>query len=289
MKKGRKMQTKRLMGKRLLMVSALLLVVLSATVFGEGYRIGDEDILQLSVWGNPELNVQVPVRPDGMISFPLVGDVKASGLSPQELKDLLEKELARFVKTPTVSVVITAVNSFKVYVLGEGVTGTTSGGGGASGVITLRKNTSLTQLLAQLGSLKNADLNNSYILRDNKKLKNDFFKLIVKGDISQDIQLKTNDTLFIPDNFEKRIMVVGAVKTPVVMPYREGLTALDAILSAGGFTEFAKQNDVLVVRKSEKETKYIEARMKDVIKDGDVSKDVLLMPADLVIVKTGIF
>jgi len=285
MKKGRKMQTKRLMGKRLLMVSALLLVVLSATVFGEGYRIGDEDILQLSVWGNPELNVQVPVRPDGMISFPLVGDVKASGLRPQELKDLLEKELARFVKTPTVSVVITAVNSFKVYVLGEGVTA----GGGTSGVITLRKNTSLTQLLAQLGSLKNADLNNSYILRENKKLKNDFFKLIVKGDISQDIQLKTNDTLFIPDNFEKRIMVVGAVKTPVVMSYREGLTALDAILSAGGFTEFAKQNDVLVVRKSEKETKYIEARMKDVIKDGDVSKDVLLMPADLVIVKTGIF
>jgi len=283
------MQTERLMREWLLIVSALLSVVLFGTAFGEGYRIGDEDILQLSVWGNPELNVQVPVRPDGMISFPLVGDVKATGLSPQELKDLLEKELARFVKTPTVSVVITAVNSFKVYVLGEGVTGTTSAGGGASGVITLRKNTSLTQLLAQLGSLKNADLNSSYILRDSKRLNNDFFRLIVKGDISQDIQLKTNDTIFIPDNFDKRIMVVGAVKTPVVMPYREGVTALDAILSAGGFTEFARQNDVLVVRKSGKETKYIEARMKDVMKDGDVSKDIPLMPADLVIVKTGMF
>jgi len=274
----------------------LLMAVFSGTAFGEGYRIGDEDVLQLSVWGNPELNVQVPVRPDGKISFPLVGDVKASGLSPQELKDVLEKELARFVKTPTVSVIITAVNSFKVYVVGEGISGVTTPGGAVpaagsatSGVITLRRNTSLMQLLAQLGSLRGADLNSAYLLRDGKRLGNDFFKLIAKGDVSQDIQLKTDDTVFIPDNFEKRIMVIGAVRTPIVLPYREGLTALDAILSAGGFTEFARQNDVLVVRKSGKETKYIEARMKDVIKDGDISKDVPLMPADLVIVKTGMF
>ena len=53
----------------------------------QGYLIGDEDVLQISVWGNPELNIQVPVRPDGMISFPLVGDVKARGVSPEELKD----------------------------------------------------------------------------------------------------------------------------------------------------------------------------------------------------------
>jgi polysaccharide export outer membrane protein len=267
----------------------LLVCTLSGISAGEGYVIGDEDLLQLSVWGNPELNVQVPVRPDGMISFPLVGDVKASGLSPQELKAVLEKELSRFVKTPVVSVMITAVNSFKVYVLGDGMPGAAASGAAASGVITLKRNTSLLQLLAQLGSMRGADLKNSYILRDRKRLSNDFFKLVVKGDVSQDIQLKPNDTLFIPDNFEKRIMVIGAVKTPIVLQYREGLTALDAILNAGGFTEFARQNDVLVVRKSGKETINIEARMKDVIRDGDISKDVPLMPGDLVIIKTGMF
>jgi polysaccharide biosynthesis/export protein len=251
----------------------------------QGYLIGDEDILQISVWGNPELNVQVPVRPDGMISFPLAGDVKASGVSPLELKSKLENELSKFVKTPTVSVMVTAINSFKVYVIGEGITL----GGTNSGVITLRRNTSLMQLLAQVGSLKNADLNSAYILRDEKKLNNDFFKLIVKGDISQDIQLKPNDIIFIPDSFEKRILVVGAVKNPGIIQYREGLTIVDAILNTGGFTEFAKQNDVLIVRKEGKAMKNIEARMKDVIKDGDISKDILLKPGDFIIVKTGIF
>lgn len=251
----------------------------------QGYLIGDEDILQISVWGNPELNVQVPVRPDGMISFPLAGDVKASGVSPRELKSKLESELSRFVKTPAVSVMVTAINSFKVYVIGEGITL----GGTNSGVITLRRNTSLMQLLAQVGSLKNADLNSAHILRDGKKLNNDFFRLIVKGDISQDIQLKPNDIIFIPDNFEKRIMVVGAVRNPGIIQYREGLTIVDAILNTGGFTEFAKQNDVLIVRKEGNAMKNIEARMKDVIKDGDISKDILLKPGDFIIVKTGIF
>ena len=156
-------------------------------------------------------------------------------------------------------------------------------------LVTLKRNTSLLQLLAQLGSLKNADLNNAFILRDDKKLNNDFSKLVLKGDISQDIQLAPNDTVFIPDNFEKRITVVGEVKQPGTVPYREGLTAVDAILSAGGFTEFAKQNDVIIVRKEGNSVKNIEARVKDVIKNGDTSKDVTLKPGDLIIIKAGIF
>jgi polysaccharide export outer membrane protein len=79
------------------------------------------------------------------------------------------------------------------------------------------------------------------------------------------------------------------VKTPNIISYRDGLTALDAILYAGGFTEFANQNDVLVVRKNGGAVKNIEARLKDVMKDGDISKDVPLEPGDLIIVKTGLF
>ncbi|MEW6109830.1 MAG: polysaccharide biosynthesis/export family protein [Nitrospirota bacterium] len=264
----------------------------------EGYVIGDEDMLQISVWGNSELTVHIPVRPDGMISVPLIGDVKASGLTPHELKKILEKEFSNFVKAPTVSVIVTAVNSFKVYVfgggIGAGMTGgasatATSGSTNSSGMITLRSNTSLMQLLAQLGSLGNADLNSSYVLRDGKRLNVDFFKLMIAGDITQDIQLRPKDIIFIPDNFEKRIKVVGAVRTPGVIPFKEGMTALDAILNSGGFTEFAKQNDVVIVRKKGSEVSSIEAKLKDVIKDGDITKDVILKPGDMVIVKTGIF
>jgi polysaccharide export outer membrane protein len=255
----------------------------------EGYIIGDEDVLQISVWGSPELTVQVPVRPDGKISVPLAGDVKAAGLTPQELKTFLEKELTKYVKAPTVSVVVTAVNSFKVFVLGEGISRAASGTTGASGAITLRRNTTLLQLLAQLGSLQNVDLSNSFILRNGQKLNVDFYKLAVRGDISQDIQLRPNDEIFLPDNFEKRIMVMGAVRTPSTIPYREGMTTLDAILSAGGFTEFANPNDVLVARKEGNEVKNIEVKLNDVLKRGQIDKDLPLKPGDRVIVKTGIF
>ncbi len=251
----------------------------------QSYKIGDEDVLQISVWGNPELTVQVPVRPDGMISVPLLGDVRATGLTPNELKILLEKEYAKFIKAPTVSVIITAINSFKVFVVGEGLRIGGTSGIGASGAITLKRNTTLLQLLAQLGSLQNSDLHNAFLLRDKKKLDIDFYRLVIKGDISQDIELKPNDVIFIPDNFEKRIMVIGKVRTPGVLSYREGMTVLDAILNTGGFTEFANPNNVLVIRKEDNnDVKKIEVELKDVFKKGEVIKDIPLKPGDRIII-----
>ena len=264
-------------------------LVASPCLAGQSYVLGDEDVLQVSVWGNPELTVEVPVRPDGMISVPLIGDIKAAGMEPQKLKMKLEEEYANFVKKPTVSVIVKQINSFKVYVLGEGIGGSSAQTTSVSGIMTLKRDTTLMQLLAQLGSLQGADLQNAYLLRDGKRLANDFYKLMVKRDIAQDIPLKPNDLIIIPDNYEKRIKVVGAVKTPTIIFYREGLTALDAVLQAGGFTEFAKPNDVTIVRKEGGSTRRIEARLKDVTHDGDISKDVLLMPGDLVIAGTGIF
>jgi polysaccharide export outer membrane protein len=272
----------------LLLVTVFISILMNIhTSSGNEYIIGEEDVLQISVWGNPELNVQVPVKPGGMISVPLIGDIEAAGHTPRELKILLEKEFVRFVKTPTVSVVVTEINSFKVYVIGRGAAGESDRP--FSGVITLKRNTTLLQLIAQSGSLESVDLNESYLLRDGKRLDADLFKLIVNGDISQDIHLKPNDILFLPDNYEKHIRVVGAVITPGIFEYREGMTALDAVLNAGGFTEFAKQNEVVIVRKEGDEIRNIEARLKDLIRDGDIKKDVSLTPGDLVIVKTGIF
>jgi len=75
------------------------------------YRIGVDDSLQVSVWRNPELSVTVPVRPDGMISVPLVGDVKAGGRTPMEVSDELRKKLSVYVREPNVTVIVTGLKS----------------------------------------------------------------------------------------------------------------------------------------------------------------------------------
>lgn len=82
------------------------------------FRIGPGDVLDVNVWDNAHLSKVVPVRPDGMISLPLVGDVRASGKTAQEMRDQLVTELRRFIDAPTVTVTVSAINSYKVYVQG---------------------------------------------------------------------------------------------------------------------------------------------------------------------------
>lgn len=84
----------------------------------DAYVIGHEDVLRITVWKNPELSVDVPVRPDGKISVPLLNDVQAAGLTPEELKELLTKQLAEFVVSPDVTVIVLQVLSKRIYVMG---------------------------------------------------------------------------------------------------------------------------------------------------------------------------
>lgn len=275
----------------------VILLMIGRYAYAEGYVIGEEDMLQITVWGNHELSVHLPVRPDGMITLPLVGDVKAAGLTPQELKKNLEKTLAGYVKTPVVSVMVTAVNSFKVYIFGGGVIRTQTPGGAAanaggvgasSGQLTLKRNTTLMQLLAQLGSLDDADLYNAYLSRDGKKLSVNIVQLVTMGDLSQDVKLEPNDIIYLPGGIVTRIRVIGEVKTPGLVPFSEGMTALDAVLSAGGFTEFASRNGVMIVRKAGNEVEKIEVPLKDVM-NGKVSKNIMLKRGDIVTIKSSIF
>jgi polysaccharide biosynthesis/export protein len=85
----------------------------------EAYRIGAEDLLQVSVWKNEALTRTVPVRPDGKISLPLVNDVQAAGLTTLELRDVLTRKLAEYMPNPEVSVIVTDIRSLKVSVIGE--------------------------------------------------------------------------------------------------------------------------------------------------------------------------
>jgi polysaccharide export outer membrane protein len=84
------------------------------------YTIGVTDVLKITVWRNPDLSVeQVPVRSDGMISVPLINDVQAEGMTPEELKDVITRELSEYITEPSVTVVVVGMNSRYVSVIGE--------------------------------------------------------------------------------------------------------------------------------------------------------------------------
>src|SRR6266511_5322117 len=85
----------------------------------ESYTIGPEDVLAISVWKNDAMIRIVPVRPDGMISLPLLDDIQAAGLTPMQLRDVLAKRIVEYIPNPEVSVIVNEVRSFKVSVMGE--------------------------------------------------------------------------------------------------------------------------------------------------------------------------
>ena len=83
------------------------------------YVIGSGDLLQIRVWKNDELSVEVPVRTDGKVSVPLLNDVQAEGLTPEELRDVVSSDLEEFIVAPDVTVIVMQANSKRVYVIGE--------------------------------------------------------------------------------------------------------------------------------------------------------------------------
>jgi polysaccharide export outer membrane protein len=109
---------------------------------GPQYKIGAEDVLHISVWDNKDLTLDVVVRPDGKVSFPLIQDVQAEGLTAAELGDVIHQKLIPFIKEPQVSVIVTQVNAPKVYVLGNVA---------KPGAFLLRSDTSVLQALSLAG------------------------------------------------------------------------------------------------------------------------------------------
>lgn len=255
---------------------SILLLCTNIQAGAADYLIGAEDVLSLSVWETPDLNLEVSVRPDGKISFPLVGDLQASGLTPLQLKESLTKKLLHFIKEPIVTVIVADIRSPKVYIQGE-ITN--------PGTYILKKKTTILELLTDAGGVtEKADLQRAYLLRNNQKVELDFYKLLKKADTSHNIFLLPGDYISLPDNFAKRITVLGEVTTPQVLPFKEGLTVLDAIITAEWLTEHADLDNTTVIRKDGTKTKEIEVDMEAVIEDRQLKQNILLMPGDTVIV-----
>jgi polysaccharide export outer membrane protein len=161
------------------------------------YRIGVDDILQISVWHNPDLDVKVPVRPDGMISVPLIGEVEAGGKTPEDVSTEIAGKLKAYVRDPQVAVILTELRSHE---------------------------------------------------------------------------------------YLSRVRVTGAVRQPISVPYRQGMTVLDAVLAAGGTTEFAAADRAELYRKTGDATKAYAVRLDQILKDGDLSTNYPAQPGDVITV-----
>jgi polysaccharide biosynthesis/export protein len=157
------------------------------------YIIGADDGLQVTVWKEPSLSGTFPVRPDGMISLVLVGDVPAAGLTPMQLGINVTDRLKKFIQDPSVSVVVTAVNSQRVFMIGEI---------GRVGPLSLTPGMTPLQAISAAGGLSTfANAKHIYILRgpQGKQIKIPFnYKLALKGDSKQLIALEPGDTIVVP-------------------------------------------------------------------------------------------
>lgn len=163
----------------------------------EAYKIGVDDVVQVSVWRNPELGITAPVRPDGMITVPLVGDVQAGGRVPAEVAKDIQAKLSTYVVDPQVAVILTELRSHE---------------------------------------------------------------------------------------YLSRVRVTGAVRQPISIPYRQGMTVLDAVLAAGGVTEFAAPDRSNLYRKSGDGIGTYQVRLDGVLNRGDLSTNFKVAPGDVITV-----
>ncbi|MCG3110225.1 MAG: polysaccharide biosynthesis/export family protein [Candidatus Manganitrophus sp. SB1] len=163
-------------------------------VAGPGYLIGPEDVLHISVWRDESLTRQVVVRPDGMISFPLVGDIRAEERTVDEIKNELIRRLAPFMPNATVSVAVEKINSYKIYVLGKV---------NRPGEYLVGRPTDILQALSLAGGLTPyaAENNIRLVRREKGGQKSAIFRYgeVVKGEnLEQNIVLKRGDVVIVP-------------------------------------------------------------------------------------------
>jgi polysaccharide export outer membrane protein len=165
----------------------------SGVTLPAGYVIGPEDLLSIVFWRDKELSADVVVRPDGKVSLPLLNDVQAAGYTPEQLSEVLVKAATKYIADPSATVIVKAVNSRKVYILGEVA---------KPGTVPLTGEMNVLQLIAVAGGLlEYADKENITVVRMENGREQRFkfnYKDVIKGKkIEQNIQLKPGDTVLV--------------------------------------------------------------------------------------------
>jgi polysaccharide biosynthesis/export protein len=168
----------------------------TAISYKQEYVIGDEDVLHISVWQNPDLDSEAIVRPDGMISVPLVGDIQVTGITISQLTRMMTEKLAEFVRDPQVSVSIRKIGGKRVIILGQVAT---------QGVINVGGSMKIMDAIGLAGGFtRDAVPSSTIVIRGGftgaKAIKLNLSK-IFKGDLKDNIDVQSQDIIFVPRKF----------------------------------------------------------------------------------------
>jgi polysaccharide biosynthesis/export protein len=267
----------------MILVVALLIVPPSASraqVSDKAYIIGPEDVLEIQVWERKDLNQTVFVRPDGRTSLPLVGEIMVAGKTVQELQDHLAQVYDKTSQNAVVTVIVKEIKSRPVYFVG---------GFGRPGPLQLTRELSLMQAISIIGGVvPGGDAEKGYLLRGDKRVAIDFYKLLQKGDLTQNTQLEPGDTVVVP--IADMVFVQGEVRAPSPIKYTTDLTVLKAITQAGGLTPLAASGrvDLLRGRTGEKKER-IRIDVDKIMKSPEENPDVGLKPEDIIYVPQRLF
>jgi polysaccharide export outer membrane protein len=289
---AKKSLLKKSIGRAILVIILIQICQMAAWSSGsQDYSIGAQDILKISVYEEPDLTKTVRVTTDGMISFPLLGNIAVAGLSVTDLEQKLTELLAKdYLVDPQVSVFIEEYHSKRVFVLGAV---------NKPGSYELTRDATILEMISRAGGITPDGGSSLVLLRarpepsgqgsseKSDSIVIDLDKLLRKGDISQNIMTRDKDVIHIPK--ADSIFVFGEVKNPGSFKLEgKDITVLQAITMAGGLTRIAAPRRTKVIRVENGKEKIVSVDLKDVM-DGDKSQDVVLRAEDMVIVSESFF
>lgn len=247
--------------------------------------LGPGDVLNLALYGEPQLDAnEVPIGPDGRISYLEASGVQAAGLTVDEFREKLNEELGKYRRAAQAIVVPVAYKSKKYFVLGK-VT--------QRGAFPLDRPMTLLEAVGRAGGMETglssdrslielADLSRAFISRNGRQLPVNFEKLFQEGDLTQNVPLEPNDYIYFPAADQKEVFVLGAVQFPGAYQYSQNTGALGAVAARGGFNPRAWKNKVLVIRGGLSKPQLFEIDAHEVL--GARKSDVRLQPRDIVYV-----
>jgi polysaccharide export outer membrane protein len=257
---------------RFVVAALLASVVVCQAQTSVNYVIGAQDVLAITVFDQPTLSSKYTVEADGTFTFPLVGRVKASGLTLRDFEGELKRLLADgYFKNPQLSVAVEEYRSQRIFVVGEVR---------QPGTVALAGGMTLIEVLARAGSLLPTAAGEVLVVRHQGNATGPqmpdgasaetirvSIKELESGGRVQNVQLHDGDTIFVPQ--AAFVYVFGQVRNPGSYPIQRDTTVLQALSLAGGVNDTGAMNRIKIVRLVDGQKKEIKVKPGDVVKGGD--------------------
>jgi polysaccharide export outer membrane protein len=272
-------------------IALLKLEILTAHEYQE-YKVGAADVLEISIYDQPDLSRKITVLQDGTINFPLIGSIQVAGKSVGEIAELIRELLEKdYLYNPYVTVTVQEFRSKKISVLGNVK---------EPGIYYLEGPTTLLDIISKAGTIKSADSIGKIIIQhdtnpgrenndhtDNEITTINLSELLFQGKRELNIYLRNGDNIYVPE--ANQFFILGEIRKPGLYNLTENLTILKAISIAGGFTEFANSKRISIIRADNAGEQKIYINVDDIIKKGMEAYNPILQAGDVVMVPKRFF